>query len=97
MDELVKRLEQMQNRSAAVNIQAGLRHVDAPETIVQATRSAFGDHIDVFVGNAGFELVKRLGTISVDDFLLRLRPYCPSYSPHVPGGLALLTGAWANH
>ena len=68
VDELVARVEQLQNGSAAAKVQADLREVDAPRKIVQATRSAFGDHIDILVNNAGCELVKGLGDISVDDF-----------------------------
>ena len=58
----------MQNGSAATKVQADLRQVHAPEKIVQAARSAFGDHIDILVNNAGCELVKGLGDISADDF-----------------------------
>ena len=68
MDELVKRIGQLQNGSAATKVQADLRQVDAPEKVVQATRSAFGDHIDILVNNAGCELVKGLGDTSADDF-----------------------------
>ncbi len=68
VDELVKRIEQLQNGSTATKVQADLRQVDASEKIVQATRSAFGDHIDILVNNAGCELVKGLGDISADDF-----------------------------
>lgn len=68
VDELVKRVEQLQNGSAAAKVQADLRQVEAPKQIVQATRSAFGDHIDILVNNAGCTLVKCLGDISVDDF-----------------------------
>lgn len=68
VDELVKRVEQLQNGSVAAKVQADLRQVEAPKKIVQATRSAFGDHIDILVNNAGCTLVKGLGDISVDDF-----------------------------
>ena len=68
VDELVKRIEQLQNGSAAAKVQADLRQIDAPEKIVQATRSVFGDHIDILVNNAGCTLEKGLGDISVDDF-----------------------------
>ena len=68
MDELVERIEQLQNGSAATKVKADLREVDAPQKIVQATRSAYGDHIDILVNNAGCELVKGLGDISADDF-----------------------------
>lgn len=68
VDELVKRVEELQNGSAAAKVQADLRQVEAPKKIVQATRSAFGDHIDILVNNAGCKLVKGLGDISVDDF-----------------------------
>lgn len=68
VDELVKRIEQLQNGSAAAKVQADLRHVDAPDKVVQATRSAFGDHIDILVNNAGCDLVKGLGDISANDF-----------------------------
>ena len=68
MDELVKGIEQLQNGSAATKVQADLRQIDAPEKIVQATCSAFGDHIDILVNNAGCELVKALGDCSADDF-----------------------------
>ena len=68
VDELVARIEQLQNGSAAAKVQADLRQVDAPRKIVQATRSAFGDHIDILINNAGGELVRGLGDITVDDF-----------------------------
>lgn len=68
VDELLERVEQLQNGSAGAKVQADLRQVDAPKKIVSATRSAFGDHIDILVNNAGCELVKGLGDISVDDF-----------------------------
>ena len=68
MDELVKRIEQLHNGSAAIKVQADLREVDAPEKIVQATRSAYGDHINILVNNAECELVKGLGEISPEDF-----------------------------
>ena len=68
VDELVARIEQLQNGSAAAKVQADLRQVDAPRKIVQATRSAFGDHIDILINNAGCELVRGLGDITVDDF-----------------------------
>ena len=68
VDELVKRIEQLHNGSAAAKVQADLRQIDAPEKIVQATRSAFGDHVDILVNNAGCTLEKGLGDISVDDF-----------------------------
>ena len=68
VDELVKRVEQLENGSAAAKIQVDLRQVDAAKTIVQASRSAFGDHIDILVNNAGAQLAKGLGDISVDDF-----------------------------
>ena len=68
VDELVARIEQLQNGSTAAKIQADLRQIDAPRKIVQATRSAFGDHIDILINNAGCELVKSLENISVEDF-----------------------------
>ena len=68
VDELVARIEKLQNGSAAAKIQADLRQIDAPRKIVQATRSAFGDHIDILINNAGCELVKSLGDISAEDF-----------------------------
>lgn len=68
VDELLERVEQLQNGSAGAKVQADLRQVDAPKKILSATRSAFGDHIDILVNNAGCELVKGLGDISVDDF-----------------------------
>ena len=68
VDELINRVEQLENVSAAAKIQVDLRQVDAPRKFIQASRSAFGDHIDILVNNAGVELVKGLGDISVDDF-----------------------------
>ena len=68
VDELVSRIEQLQNGSAAAKVQADLRQVEAPKKIVQATRSVFGDHIDILINNAGCELVRGLGDITVDDF-----------------------------
>ena len=68
VDELVKKIEQLQNGSAVAKVQADLRQVDAPEKIVQATRSAFGNHIDILVNNAACERNKDLGDISAEDF-----------------------------
>ena len=68
VDELVKRVEQLQNGYVAAKVQADLRQVEAPKKIGQATRSAFRDHIDILVNNAGCTSVKGLGDISVDDF-----------------------------
>lgn len=58
----------MQNGSRVISVQADLRQVQAPETIVKAARSALGAHIDILVNNAGCELVKSLGDISAEDF-----------------------------
>lgn len=68
VDELVEKVGQLQNSSAAAKVQADLRQVDGPKKIISATRSAFGDHIDILVNNAACDLVKSLGDISVDDF-----------------------------
>ena len=43
----LKKMEQLQNGSAAAKVKADLQQIDAPEKIVQATRSAFGDHVDI--------------------------------------------------
>ena len=67
-DELLKKIERLQNGAKAIKVQADLRQVQAPGEIVNATRSAFGDHIDILVNNAGCELVRSLGDLSAQDF-----------------------------
>ena len=67
-DELLRKIEGLQNGAKAIKVQANLRQVQAPEEIVEVTRSAFGDHIDILVNNAGCELVRSLGDVSAEDF-----------------------------
>ena len=64
---------------------------------MQAIRSAFGDHIDVLVNNAGCTLVKGLGDISVDDFSYVYDLNVRAVLLNVQGGPALFTYTWTNH
>lgn len=66
VNELIKNIGK--TGAKAIKIQADLRQVEAPEKVIQATRSAFGDHVDILVSNAGCELTKRLEDVSVADF-----------------------------
>lgn len=68
MDELIEKIEELNNGSKAVKVQADLRQVQAPDNIVAATRQEFGKHIDILVNNAGCELVKSLDSVTPEDF-----------------------------
>ena len=68
VDKLVAKIQKLQNGSEAIGVKADLRQIEAPEKIVQATRTAFGDHIDILVNNAACEVHKTLSEISVEDF-----------------------------
>ena len=48
----------MGNGAKAIKVQADLRQIEAPEKVVLATPSAFGNSIDILVNNAGVEPVK---------------------------------------
>ena len=66
---MIEKIDTLPNNGGkAIKIQSDLRQVQAPEAIVQATRSAFGDHIDILVNNAAGSVAKRLEDISVEDF-----------------------------
>ena len=62
------RVDQLNNGSRAVIVQANLREVDAPDRIVKATVEAFGPHIDILVNNAGVLFAKSLHETTAEDF-----------------------------
>ena len=69
VDDLIEKISALSNNGGkAVKVQADLRQVEAPEVIVQATRAAFGDHIDILVNNAAGGITRTLGNISPEDF-----------------------------
>ncbi len=68
MDELVNKIGQLDNDSKALKIEVDLRQAEASNRIVAATREAFGESIDILVGNAGCELLRSLGSNSPEDF-----------------------------
>ena len=69
VDELIEKIDTLPNNGGkAIKIKSDLRQVQAPEAIVQATRSAFGGHIDILVNNAAGSIARRLEDVSVEDF-----------------------------
>lgn len=67
-DELISEIHSMGNGAKAIKVQADLRQIEAPEKVVSATLSAFGNSIDILVNNAGVELVKPILEVSPEDF-----------------------------
>jgi 3-oxoacyl-[acyl-carrier protein] reductase len=67
-DELISEIHSMGNGAKAIKVQADLRQIEAPEKVVAATLSAFGNSIDILVNNAGVELVKPILEVSPEDF-----------------------------
>jgi 3-oxoacyl-[acyl-carrier protein] reductase len=63
---VVKRIEEL--GSIATLVRADLSEIDAPEKIVAATRDAFGEHIDILVNNAAFELHGSILDTSPEDY-----------------------------
>ncbi|MCJ1466458.1 hypothetical protein MMC07_005077 [Pseudocyphellaria aurata] len=98
-NDLIAKIESLQNGSAAIGIRADLRSVESPESIVKATLSAFSakdpesndgvKHIDILVNNAGVDFVKYLGDITPEEF-------ASVYDLHVRGTL-LMTQAVLPH
>ena len=65
---MISKIKALDNGSSAIKVRADLCQLESPEQIVEATRSAFGDHIDVLVNNAGKGVVKAIAEITVEDF-----------------------------
>ena len=68
VDRLIESISALCNGSVAIKVQADLRRQEAPERIVQASRLAFGDQIDILINNAGYQAAKGLADITPDDF-----------------------------
>lgn len=67
-DALISEIHSMGTGAKAIKVQADLRQIEAPEKVVSATLSAFGNSIDILVNNAGVELVKPILEVSPEDF-----------------------------
>ncbi|MCJ1429972.1 hypothetical protein MMC29_007887, partial [Sticta canariensis] len=51
-EELVSKIKALDNGSSAIKVRADLGQIESPEQIVEAARSAFGEHIDILINNA---------------------------------------------
>ncbi|KAL1738875.1 hypothetical protein HDZ31DRAFT_50318 [Schizophyllum fasciatum] len=68
-NDLVARIAALNNGSAAATVQADLRELSSPQTIVDATLTAFATpHIHILVNNAGVELGKPALDVTPADF-----------------------------
>ncbi|KAF7171954.1 hypothetical protein CNMCM5623_004229 [Aspergillus felis] len=70
IDDLCSRIHDLNNGSAAIKVQADLRHPDAPAKILAATFEAFpaaDNKIDILVNNAGVSQCKNLVETTHDD------------------------------
>ncbi|PQE22003.1 gluconate 5-dehydrogenase protein [Rutstroemia sp. NJR-2017a BBW] len=68
VDELVQRIQDLNNGARATGVRADLREPSAAQVIVEATLDSFGPGIDILVNNAGVELVKPMQHVTVADF-----------------------------
>ncbi|KAF4162692.1 hypothetical protein CNMCM6936_001720 [Aspergillus lentulus] len=72
IDAVCSQIQALNNGSAAIKVQADLRHPDAPGQILAATFKAFqtadkDTKIDILVNNAGVSLCKNLVETSQED------------------------------
>ncbi|GIJ91433.1 hypothetical protein Asppvi_010398 [Aspergillus pseudoviridinutans] len=70
IDDLCRKINDLNNGSAATKVQADLRQPDAPAQILAATFEAFSDadnKIDILVNNAGVSQCKNLVETTPDD------------------------------
>ncbi|KAH6715634.1 hypothetical protein BKA61DRAFT_643334 [Leptodontidium sp. MPI-SDFR-AT-0119] len=68
VDELIQRIQNLNNGGDAIGVRADLREPSASQIIVEATLTNFGPNIDILVNNAGVELVKPLQDVTIADF-----------------------------
>jgi 3-oxoacyl-[acyl-carrier protein] reductase len=68
VEDLVSKIQQLQNGSSALSVKADLSQLDATAKIVDATTKEFGHDIDILVNNAGIEMVKSLSDLTPSDF-----------------------------
>lgn len=67
-EEVASRVKSLGNGSESKVVQADLRQIDAPEKIVEATREAFGDKIDILINNAGVLFGKPITETTAEDY-----------------------------
>jgi len=68
VEDLVSKVQELNNGSSAIAVKADLSQLEAPEKIVTATTKEFGNDIDILVNNAGIEMVKPLIELTPTDF-----------------------------
>lgn len=68
VDEILQKIEALDNGSRAIKIQADLRSPSSPAKIVRETLTAFGSEIHILVNNAGTDLFKLFTDITPEDF-----------------------------
>ena len=86
--DLVAQIASLPNSATAIAVCANMSDPSAPESIVKATRDAFG-HVDILVNNAAVQITRGLKDVSVDD-------YNAVYEPNIRG-VILLTQAVLPH
>ena len=65
---MVSKIKALDNGSSAIKVRADLGQIESPEQIVEATRSAFGEHIDILINNAAIGQHKTITESTVEDF-----------------------------
>ncbi|KAL8707046.1 MAG: hypothetical protein Q9225_007855 [Loekoesia sp. 1 TL-2023] len=68
VNEILQKIEALDNGSRAIQIQADLRSPSSPAKIVRETLTAFGSEIHILVNNAGADLSKPFTEITPEDF-----------------------------
>lgn len=68
LDEILRKIEKLDNGSQAIKIKADLRSLSSPAEIVKQTVAAFSSVIHILVNNAGTDLPKPFEEITPEDF-----------------------------
>ncbi|KAF4461576.1 short-chain dehydrogenase reductase sdr [Fusarium albosuccineum] len=66
--KVVSDIKSLGNGSSAIMVRADSGSADGPRMVVEATRSAFGGHIDILVNNAAIVCIKPLTEVTNEDF-----------------------------
>lgn len=66
--DLVSQIAALPNTATAISVRANMAELSAAETIVAASRDAFGPHVDILVNNAAVQITRGLRDVAVEDY-----------------------------